>query len=69
MVWPGSKEGLAGKDPVTGVDIEVLRGIGKASVATPIDFVREQLSLIIEQRLICWIDIGSTPATPAAHQA
>ncbi|KZS96382.1 dehydrogenase E1 and transketolase domain-containing protein 1 [Sistotremastrum niveocremeum HHB9708] len=36
MVWPASKE--ADHAPDTGVDVEVLRGVGKASVHVPADF-------------------------------
>jgi probable 2-oxoglutarate dehydrogenase E1 component DHKTD1 len=37
MVWPASPE--ADRNPRTGVDPEVLRRIGRASVAVPNDFV------------------------------
>lgn len=45
MVWPGSSEGLKGKNPETGVDVSKLREIGSASVRVPIDFVRINVAL------------------------
>lgn len=39
MVWPSSKEGLAGKNPETGVALDSLKEIGLASVRVPLDFV------------------------------
>lgn len=39
MVWPASSEGLAGKNPETGVNVDRLKEIGFASVRTPLDFV------------------------------
>ena len=39
MVWPGSPEALACKNPETGVPLEELRRIGMVSVQTPPDFV------------------------------
>ena len=39
FVWPGSNEGLTGKNPETGVQIGTLRDVGMASVQVPPDFV------------------------------
>lgn len=39
MLWPGSAEGLESQNLQTGVDVELLRDIGMASVRVPVDFV------------------------------
>jgi hypothetical protein len=39
MVWPSSAEGLAGKDPETGVATEKLKYVGVASVQVPENLV------------------------------
>ena len=38
MVWPASPKAV--HDPATGVDVDILKKIGKASVKVPEDFVR-----------------------------
>ena len=40
MVWPSSEEGVKGKNPATGVEVETLKEIGLTSVTVPEEFVR-----------------------------
>jgi probable 2-oxoglutarate dehydrogenase E1 component DHKTD1 len=46
VVWPASAE--AAHDPVTGVDVDILKDIGRASVKVPEGFVRFFFNFVSE---------------------
>ncbi|KAF8331280.1 dehydrogenase E1 and transketolase domain-containing protein 1 [Cantharellus anzutake] len=50
--WPGSKEGLSGKNPETGVQLETLRSVGLASVQVPPGFeIHPRLQRHVQSRI------------------